>query len=135
MIHALVVTHGDVATELVVVVELILGPEQGLEAATNTGKSAQDLKTEIDLWCNARLVEPTDGVVLFVDDMAGSCAVASRLAASKYESVRILSGVNLAMLLDFTTWRDSLELEELTRRLVEKGRDAIAILPPAGGEG
>jgi len=134
MIHALVITHGHVAKELVAVVESILGPDQGLDSATNSGKSSQTLTQEIGVWCDAHLAEPADGVILFVDDMAGSCAVACRLAAADGRPISILSGVNLAMLLDFTTWRDSLDIEELTRRLVEKGREAIVILPLAGGE-
>jgi len=134
MIHALVVTHGGVARELLAVVESILGPGQGLEAMTNTAKSAQVLAEEVSDWCDAHLSGPTDGAVLFVDDMAGSCAVACRLIANRKRPVRVLSGVNLAMLLDFTTWRESLPIEELTRRLVEKGRQAIAILPHMSGE-
>ena len=44
-----------------------------------------------------------------------------------------MTGVNLAMLLDFVTWRDGLELPQLARRLVDKGRHAIAIIGPGGG--
>ena len=39
--------------------------------------------------------------------------------------VALLTGVNLAMLLGFATWRGSLSLSELAHKLVEAGRSAI----------
>ncbi|HPF34583.1 MAG TPA: hypothetical protein P5571_03315 [Candidatus Krumholzibacteria bacterium] len=134
MIHGVVVTHGRVAAELVAVVESILGPGQGLSALSNQGKGAPELTAAVKAACAEAVADDARGVLLFVDDMAGSCAVACRLAAGVTAQARVLSGVNLAMLLDFCTWRDSLSSEELARRLVEKGRQAIAILPANPGD-
>lgn len=130
MISGLVVTHGALGAELVRVVEMILGPVPGLVAMTNSGKSVQDLTDEIRAWTGANCGGPDDCALLFIDDFGGSCANAAQLAAISGSPARILTGVNLAMLLDFATWRDSLDLEELPRRLVEKGREAISALGP-----
>jgi mannose/fructose-specific phosphotransferase system component IIA len=46
----------------------------------------------------------------------------------------ILSGVNLAMLLGFVTWRPSLDLAELAQKLVEKGREAITRIGAKRGD-
>lgn len=127
MINGLVVTHGDVGRELVRVVEMILGPVDGLDALSNGGKSMQDLTTEIGGWLDAG---DGDGrsALLFVDDFGGSCASAAQLALVDRGGSPVLTGVNLAMLLDFATWRDTMSIAELSRRLVEKGREAISVL-------
>jgi mannose PTS system EIIA component len=130
MLCGLVVTHGGIGKELVKVVELVLGPVPGLAALTNSGKSVQELIAEIRAWSAANCGAPGDGLLLFIDDFGGSCANAAQIAAVSGTPARILTGINLAMLLDFVTWRDSLGLDELPRRLVEKGRDAITALGP-----
>jgi len=127
MINGLVITHGDVGRELVRVVEMILGPVDGLTALTNSGKSVQALTGEIGELLSASGEGETRGTLLFIDDFGGSCANAAQLAAAE-GGEPILTGVNLAMLLDFATWRESMEAGELSRRLVEKGREAIAVL-------
>jgi len=128
VIHGLVVTHGAVGAELLKVVGMILGPEPGLSAVSNAGLSLRGLTTAIVAEI-ADAEEDGDGTLVFIDDIAGSCATAARLAAAESGTMRVVSGVNLAMLLDFTTWRESLELDELARRMVEKGRSAIGVVP------
>lgn len=130
MIDALVITHGDVGRELVRVVEMILGPVDGLTALTNGGKSVQDLTLEIREALAASPGPEPGASLLFIDDFGGSCANAAQIAVAEGEKAQILTGVNLAMLLDFVTWRDSMEAVELSRRLVEKGREAIIVLSP-----
>ncbi|MBU0742787.1 hypothetical protein KKG45_03450 [bacterium] len=130
MINGLVITHGDVGRELVRVVEMILGPIDGLSALTNSGKSVQELTDAI----GARLSGPATGAeartLLFIDDFGGSCANAAQLAVAEGGRDLILTGVNLAMLLDYATWRETMSAGELSRRLVEKGREAIFLLGP-----
>jgi len=127
MINGLVITHGDVGRELVRVVEMILGPVDGLVALTNSGKSVQELTGEIGAHLAATGEGEVRGTLLFIDDFGGSCANAAQLAAAE-SGEPILTGVNLAMLLDFATWRESMEAGELSRRLVEKGREAISVI-------
>ena len=50
MVRALVITHGGIGQELVRVAELILGPQEGLAAATNTNRSAADLVRLVKDW-------------------------------------------------------------------------------------
>jgi mannose/fructose-specific phosphotransferase system component IIA len=122
MIRGLVVTHGALGAELVRVVESIVGPVEGLTALSNQGRSALDLTAELQ----ERLAASDAGLVLFIDDYGGSCANAAQLACRDRSRAVFLCGVKLAMLLGFVTWRDTLDLEELAHRLVDKGREAIA---------
>ncbi len=124
MIRALVLTHGSLGSELVKVVEMILGPVEGLDHGSNLGKSAADLGLEVKEW----LAAGEEPAIILVDDYAGSCATCTQLALVDnpgHEDTAVICGVNLAMLLGFVTWRESSDYEELVRRIIQKGREAI----------
>ena len=126
MIRALVMTHGDIAAELVRVVEMILGPVAGLTALSNAGKSGDDLKDEVETWLAES--DGESGEIILIDDYGGSCANAAVLACGENSKRAIISGVNLAMLLGYVTWRDRDDHEELASKLVHKGREAITLV-------
>jgi mannose/fructose-specific phosphotransferase system component IIA len=130
MIRALVMTHGDLGIELVRVTEMILGPVPGLTGLTNRGKSAPDIVAEVQRWLAAA---PTadgseDLKLILLDDYGGSCSTGAQLACKGDPTTAIISGVNLAMLLGFVTWRESSDFEELAARIVTKGREAITLV-------
>jgi len=122
---AMVITHGNIGKELVAVVEMIMGPVEGLDAMTNHGKSTDDMVNEINNWLKDN---PSDSSLIMVDDYGGSCAVAAQLAFGQRDDLAIISGVNLAMLLGFVTWRDNTDLEDIVVKLVSKGREAITLI-------
>ncbi len=122
---AMIITHGNIGSELVAVVEMIMGPTAGLSAMTNHGKSTNDLVAEINSWLEKN---PTEFSLIMVDDHGGSCAVAAQLACADRKDLAILSGVNLAMLLGFVTWRENMEKDDLVGKLISKGREAITLM-------
>ncbi len=134
MIKALVITHGDIGRELVRVTEMILGPVPGLTALSNAGKAATDITALIQDW----LEETPEGdlpdagkpdkKLILLDDYGGSCATSAQLARGRDPDTAIISGVNLAMLLGFVTWRQSDDFEELVAKIVQKGREAIILV-------
>jgi PTS system mannose-specific IIA component len=126
MIRALVITHGRLGEELVRVAKMILGPEEGLEAMSNSGRSADDITTAVRDWLGE--ADAAGAALILVDDYGGSCATAAQLACGGRPDAVVISGVNLAMVLGFLTWRENGELDELSRRLVAKGRAAIVRL-------
>lgn len=121
MVRALVLTHGGIGVELVKVVEMIMGPVEGLDAGTNHGKSAPDLGKEVQQW----LESSEEPAIILVDDYSGSCATCSQIAIPEDSDTAVICGVNLAMLLGFVTWRESSDYEELVRKIIQKGREAI----------
>ncbi len=125
MIRALVITHGNIGAELVRVTGLILGPVEGLASLSNSGRSLADLRDAITAWLAEGEAAGATGALVFVDDYGGSCATAAQLACGQDPRRAILSGVNLAMLLGFLTWRENDEFAELVGRIVRKGREAI----------
>ncbi len=131
MIRALVMTHGRIGQELVGVVEMILGPIEGLEFLSNHGLSGDDLQEKVGQWLKAGPAAGGDEAVpsmIFIDDFGGSCGVAAQLCCGQNRDVAIVSGVNLAMLLGFVTWREDSDLDGLVRQIVQKGRESIVRL-------
>ena len=126
MIRALVLTHGQIGTEMVRVTELIMGPVPGLAALSNQGNSAAQMVQVVTDWLEGKPTPEAAGpVILLVDDYGGSCANAAQSACAKHKDAVIVCGVNLAMLLGFATWRDDNDIEELVSLLIKKGREAI----------
>ncbi|MFH1842802.1 MAG: hypothetical protein ABIF77_06305 [bacterium] len=131
MVQGLVITHGKLGSELIKVVGQVMGMVGDLTDLSNEGLSALTLQTEIACWLDRAEVTAA-GAILFIDDFGGSCASSAQLACGEQSQVVILSGVNLAMLLAFVSWRESLPLPELSQRLVEKGRSAIVRIGQTG---
>lgn len=126
MIQGLVLTHGGIGAELVGVVEMILGPVEGLRADTNRGRSAYQVTEVVRTWLAGLAAD--DQAMVFIDDYGGSCANAALLGGGEGAGVSVLSGVNLAMLLAFVTWRDEVAPDELAQRIIDKGRQAVTVV-------
>jgi mannose/fructose-specific phosphotransferase system component IIA len=58
----------------------------------------------------------------------GSCAHTAAAAARGRPELRVVTGVNLAMLLDFVFHRE-LPLEAAAERAVQTGRASVAVVP------
>ena len=126
MIQGLVLTHGAIGAELVKVVELILGHTDGLQSDSNQGRSARQVADVVAAWLAT--IDPADEGIVFIDAYGGSCASASRLGGAEAAGVPVISGVNLAMVLAFATWREELSCEELVQRIVDQGRKAVTVV-------
>ena len=126
MIQALVLTHGAIGAELVKVVELILGPTEGLRAETNQGRSAREMTAIVSDWIAELGPEPRG--VIFIDDYGGSCANAARLGGTEAANIPVVSGINLTMLLALVTWREELDCAELVQRIIDQGRKAVTVV-------
>ena len=127
-----VVAHGDLAASIVGVVEGIAGIRGALIPVSNTGCSPVRLKNRIET-----AVEDVDEAIVFIDLASGSCGVAGRAVSRLRGHAAVVSGFNLATLLDFVFHRD-MELAPLAERLVEKGRCALTVdltAVEAGGSG
>ena len=119
-LRGVVVCHGRLAGALVEAAEAISGVTGALAPVSNSGCD-RDLLEQ-------RVAEAVDGrsSVVFVDLASGSClfAVLNRLRA--IPGVRVVTGVNLAMLVDFVFHRD-LTADAAAERAVAAGTKAIRI--------
>jgi mannose/fructose-specific phosphotransferase system component IIA len=119
-LRGVIVSHSALAQALVAAVRAITGVEGALTAVSNDGCDSGAL--------TARITEAVaDGpAVLFIDLPGGSCLTSAvRLAKTKHE-LSVVTGVNLAMLLDFVFHRD-VSPGEAARRAAEAGGKAIRV--------
>jgi len=119
-LRGVIVSHAAVAEALVAAVRAITGVEGALIPVSNEGCDQDALK--------ARLVEATASqpAVLFVDLPGGSCLTSSLRFARGRAELAVVTGVNLAMLLDFVFHRD-VAPAEAARRAAEAGGKAIKV--------
>jgi mannose/fructose-specific phosphotransferase system component IIA len=117
-LHGVVVCHGKLAPALVEAAESISGVIGALVPVSNSGCDRESLEERVMVAVDGR-----PGVV-FVDLASGSClfAVLKRLRTAS--GVKVVTGVNLAMLVDFVFHR-SLSPEEAAARAVVAGGRAI----------
>ena len=123
MIGVVVVTHGQLATELLNAAETIVG-ELPRFAAVSIGwhDDVEQAREEIAR-AIARLDAP-DGVIVLTDMFGGT---PSNLAITLIEEgrVEVVTGVNLPMLIKLAGLRQASDLREVARRTREDGRTAI----------
>jgi len=119
-LRGVVVCHGPMAGALVQAAEQISGLDAALIPVSNMGCDRDTLEQRV-----LAAVDQHPAVV-FVDMASGSCliAVLKRLRAD--QSVRVVTGVNLAMLVDFVFHR-SLSPEEAASRAVAIGQASIRL--------
>jgi PTS system mannose-specific IIA component len=123
MISAIVVTHGRLAQEFIATAQKIYGNVKGVYAVSNDDSTPQSLVSEVDA-----IIEsggPDDSFVIMVDFLGGSCGHATLSVERRRRNVRIVSGVNLPMLLAFLNKRADVSFERLPAELASRGRDSI----------
>jgi mannose/fructose-specific phosphotransferase system component IIA len=119
-LRGIVVCHGSLAGALVDAAVHISGVGDALTAVSNTGCDRGTLEERV-----AEAVGHGPAIV-FVDLASGSClfAVLNRLRAM--DGVKVVTGVNLAMLVDFVFHR-ALSPEEAASRAAAAGTKAIRV--------
>ena len=123
MLGVVVVTHGQLATELVNAAEMIVGDLPQF-AAVSIGwhDDVEEAREEI-AQAIARL-DGGDGVIVLTDMFGGT---PSNIAMSLLEDgrVEVVTGVNLPILIKLANQRETVPLREVARRIREDGRNAI----------
>ncbi|MCG9862825.1 PTS sugar transporter subunit IIA [Streptococcus suis] len=123
MIKVIVVAHGQFASGILTSLKLIAGEVENIEAIDfSEGMSAQELKARIK---SAILGERE---VLILTDLLGgtSFKVSVELATEqKEQNVVVLSGLNLAMILEANFSRLTDDLEQLVGKLITTSKDGI----------
>jgi mannose/fructose-specific phosphotransferase system component IIA len=125
MVTGIVVTHGKLAEELLQTAKRIFGEFSDCHSVTNVAKSPKALTDELSSVISACRDEPC---IVFVDFFGGSCSYACVKLLGSFANMRVISGVNLPMLLAFLNKRAEVSFSQLPREIVERGRTSIQIL-------
>lgn len=123
MIGVVVVTHGQLATELVNAAEMIVGDLPQF-AAVSIGWHDEVNDAREDIAQAIERVRGEEGVLLLTDMFGGT---PSNLGLTFLEENRleVITGVNLPMLIKLASLRSSQDLLAVARQMAEHGRGAI----------
>src|SRR3989304_2746660 len=128
------VCHGDMGSELVKAAGMMVGRVEAVLAVSVRQESAPEtLRDEIQ--DAIRKVDRKNGVMVFTDMFGGT---PSNIAlAFLGETVEVVTGVNLSMLIKFANHRDDKTITELARLVQEAGQERIVIAGQVlkGGKG
>ena len=123
MIGVVVVTHGQLATELLNAAEMIVGDLPQF-AAVSIGwhDEVNDAREDI-----AQAIERVraDAGVLLLTDMFGGTPSNLGLTFLETDRVEVITGVNLPMLIKLAALPPSLDLLAVAREMRDHGRNAI----------
>ena len=119
-LRGIIVSHAAVAQAMVAAVRAITGIDNALTAVSNEGCGTEQLAERL------RDAVGEGPALLFVDLPGGSCMTSSTRYARQHADIAVVTGVNLAMLLDFVFHRN-ITPEEAARRAVDAGAKAIRV--------
>ncbi len=123
MVGLVIATHGNLAQEILSTAEMVVGPLPQVEAVAIYAKEGlADLGKKLK-----QAIEKTDspeGVLILIDIFGGSPATASLSFIDKHK-VKVISGVNLPMVLEVATHREEASLEKLSGLALTAGQQSI----------
>ena len=122
MIKLVVVAHGHFATGAASALELIVGKQENVAVIDfSEGMSAQTVKEKIA----AELVDQSE--VLVLSDLLGGTPfkVSTELMTAFNGKMNVLSGLNLAMLVEAVFAREMLSFDDLVDKLVNTAKEGV----------
>ena len=120
--RAIVVGHGEFAGGLVSAVGQICGLADKLVVLSLMGKTPEDIEGAI-----REEIARTGARVIFTDLPAGSATLAARRIVKEDTGVVLVSGVNLATLLDFV-FNTEVPPTEAARAAAERGKASLIVV-------
>jgi mannose PTS system EIIA component len=132
MIGLVLVTHGRLATEFVVAMEHVVGPQRAIETIC-IGPEDDMESRRADI---ARAIDDVDsgrGVIVLTDLFGGT---PSNLAISlmKPGTVEVIAGINLPMLIRLEGARRTMNVRDAVAAAREAGRKYISVASEVLGE-
>ncbi|MFC1606896.1 PTS sugar transporter subunit IIA [Candidatus Latescibacterota bacterium] len=122
MIKGLIVGHSEFGSAVLQAIQAISGSTEDIYTISNIGLSTDDIIDKIRSICQP---ECQDGLLIFVDLFGGSCWRAAKKAA--VPNSRIVTGLNLPMLLSFVSKRSEMLLDELADIMDVDGKRGIRL--------
>jgi PTS system mannose-specific IIA component len=131
-IGGVVVSHGQLANELLSAAEIVVGPVEHIQAVSiGWHDDVEMAKDEIER--AIKLVDKGSGVIMLTDMFGGTPTNISAMFL-KPDEVEIVTGVNLPMIIKFASVDKEMSLNDLAREIEEQGKQAIyrtsALLEP-----
>lgn len=129
MIGILLVTHGKFGEEIKRSAELIIGPISNCSTISlNRDDSISNLKDEVEK--SLESLNQGEGVIVLVDLVGGSPFNVCSVTLKQKRNFKLLSGLNLSMVVECAMMRESMELDELTQHCKQTGIDSVIEVNP-----
>ena len=123
MVGVIIATHRDLGKELVKAAENILGPVEKCQVVSiETADRREDIRSKFSQ--AIKEVDSKEGVLILTDMFGGSACNISYSFSSNH-NLRIVTGVNLPMVLELATHRNLDDLRKLTLLIERTGRASI----------
>jgi PTS system mannose-specific IIA component len=132
MIGLVLVTHGRLAAEFVTAMEHVVGPQQRIEAiCIGPDDDMEGRRNDIaDAICRA-----DDGTgVIILTDLFGVTQSNLAISLMKSQSVEVIAGVNLPMLIRLEGARKTMDLKAAVAAARDAGRKYISVASEILGE-
>ncbi|HEY0444899.1 MAG TPA: PTS sugar transporter subunit IIA [Allosphingosinicella sp.] len=132
MIGLVLVTHGRLASEFIVAMEHVVGPQERIEAICIGPDDDMEARRN-DIAAAIGRVDAGKGVIILTDLFGGT---PSNLAISLMRSaeIEVIAGVNLPMLIRLEGARKNLEVKAAVAAAREAGRKYISVASEILGE-
>lgn len=125
LVAGIIVAHGELAAELLKTAEVVVGKVENLFPISGSSLTDEDIVARI----KEIISRYTDGkVLIFVDYFGSSCCTNSIKAAHGLENAKVVSGVNLPIILDFITKRELYDFDVMIRHIIERGRESVRLV-------
>jgi len=122
MVGMLIVTHGRLGEGLLDAMQMIAGPQEKVDfVSLKEVDSIDELKERI--LSAVKMLDDGSGVLVFVDMFGASPSNAAAYLLN--ENVEVITGVNLPMLLEIVSFRESSSLQELSANAMTAGVESI----------
>ena len=132
MIGLVLVTHGRLASEFIVAMEHVVGPQKQIEGiCIGPDDDMEERRGQIARAIKA--VDQGDGVIMLTDLFGGT---PSNLAISlmKSDKIEVIAGVNLPMLIRLDGARKTMDVRGAVAAAREAGRKYISVASEVLGE-
>ena len=125
MIGLLIVTHCDLGKEFVSAAEFIVGKLEAVETVSiNEASDSERILKKIE--AKISTLDQGQGVLILTDMFGGTPSNLS-LSFLEKDSIEVLTGVNLPMIIAIAQNRSRLKLDELAEQAQEAGKMSISL--------
>jgi len=126
MIGLVIATHGSLGKELLNAAQMIIGPVINATSVSILHESGMEEIRDAISAAVAEVGGDGDGVIIATDMFGGTPANVS-MTFLENQSVEVMTGINLPMVLKFFNSQESLSLGELAAILKSYGQQSIAL--------
>lgn len=125
MVGLVVVSHGNLGSELIKVAELIVGKLEGAESVSVNALEDVD-RARDEIAAAIKKVHGKNGVLVLTDMFGGTPSNLS-LAFLNEDNIEVLTGVNLPMIIKYANHRKEKTLSGLVPLVQESGLKSIIV--------